>query len=224
MHQNFRGQTENNTFERTRPPAGAPNARGANAPSQAPAVANHNPSYVLYLRPNCDACARAYEFVSKIGPNLVIENTDDMKKEGRPIPAFVRGVPTLLDIAQREAYPGPRCFKKLEDLSHTRVTQRQAIQEEGKELMPMDAFVGESTDDPVGIDGGGGDQYAPCGFQPTTAAQYPLGRQKTEESQDIISRIMGERDRPDNASLGANGLKELTPAQQSAIMNEMLEG
>jgi hypothetical protein len=220
-------QSEDNPVQSRAPPRVEP--RGPPPSPAAPNVHAPGPQYVLYLNPRCVNSGKAHQLIAGVGPALVIENTDQMKADNRPIPQFLKGTPTLLDMGRREAYTGTKCLALLPEIARRlgsgtqRATAAQLEDDSTKGQVPMSPFVtGGGGSEPAGLDGGGGDLYAPCEFQPTDANQYIRGRAKNEDNQESINRMLEERSSSIVPGTTAGGAAP-SPAQQAAIMNSILE-
>ena len=190
-----------------------PRGRGEAQAPQAPA--NHRATqkpYILYLKANDGPSSTAYQLAVPIIDTIEVQDTRQLKPG--EIPPFLRGVPTLLDIAKREAYPGKVCLQVLEQLSNrgSSVAGSQVAQDPYGTAVP-------GVDGPQGV-AQTNDGYAPCDFMPSDSALYQTGRRRKEDTDSIISKLLEERgaEVPKQASNGQPSAAEMTK-----IMEEMKE-
>jgi hypothetical protein len=213
---NTRGESETDPADRS-----GRNAMGRGPAAQAapagPAAAPAGPrkQFVLYLKPNDGPSSQAYRLAVPMLTLIDVVDTRTLKPA--EIPPFLKGVPTLLDIAKREAYPGRLCLQILEKLSH----RETAVYDADSTMIPQDAYQnsvatqGESGPGPVGQDDG----YAPCDFLPSDPTLYQTGRRNKEDVNGIINRMMEER----TSDMPAQSTGQPSPAEMSKIMQSMLE-
>ena len=170
--------------------------------------------FVLYLKANDDNSSAAYRLAVPILNQIEVQDTRQLKE----IPPFLKGVPTLLDIGKREAYPGRLCLQFLERMSE------RPVYDANSAVIPQDAYDVRSNE--PGNDSGPGAQglsadegYAPCDFLPSDPSLYQSGRRNKEDANGIINRLMEERS--GDAPIQSTG--QLSPAEMSKIMQSMLE-
>ena len=212
---NTRGESETDPADRSGRSAQAPIGRGFSAPAKPEVAAGRRKQFVLYLKPNDGPSSQAYRLAVPMLNLIDVVDTRTLKPA--EIPPFLKGVPTLLDIGKREAYPGRLCLQILEKLSH----RETAVYDADSTMIPQDAYQnsvatqGESGPGPVGQDDG----YAPCDFLPSDPALYQTGRRNKEDANGIINRMMEER----TSDMPAQSTGQPSPAEMSKIMQSMLE-
>lgn len=214
---NTRGETELNNFERTRMPQ-PPTAQPPTAPdssSHASLVAQK--LFVLYVKPNDPPSKAAYELAAPLHSIVYIQ--DIRLLERHELPTFLRGVPTLVDVRRREAYPGRLCMQQLEVLHDQ--TAGYSLREISGPTVDPDPFAGSATDsllDPQGIDAGILGNYAACDMTSCDSTLYSSGRRKKEDIENVISKLVDERSAPQTTTRG-----EPSSAEMSKILAAMLE-
>jgi hypothetical protein len=213
---NTRGQNEVNIFERTRiaPPSPVSPPTDATPGSHAALLANK--SYVLYVKPNDSPSRTAYDLAVPLFDIVYIQDTTQMRVEERP--AFLRGVPTLVDVNRREAYPGRLCLQELEKLLQ-KFSPFSVSEELGGTVVSADPFAESPPDHlgPQGIDAGILGNYASCDMTQSDSALYQTGRRRKEDIDGVIGKLMEER----SSSEKPKG--EPTAAEMSRILASMLE-
>lgn len=188
---NTRGETEVNHFERTRMPV--PPAMGTSGERQnSHAASIMHKKFVLYVKPNDRPSQMAYEMAT---PLFDIVHIQDVKTiPPAEIPVFLRGVPTLVNVGKREAYPGKKCLDQLELLLQHFSTTGSRREFEGT-MISADPFTTPTTDslEPQGIDSGVMSKYASCDITSSDCEVYQSGRRKREDMEGIINKLMEER-------------------------------
>ena len=213
---NTRGQNEVNIFERTRvapPPVIAPPIDGEPG-SHAALLANK--SYVLYVKPNDSPSRSAYDLAVPLFDIVYIQDTSQMRPQDRP--GFLRGVPTLVDVNRREAYPGRLCLQELERLLE-KFSPASVSNEITGSVVCADPFADSPPDHlgPQGIDAGILGNYASCELTQSDSTLYQTGRRGKEDIDGIIGKLMEER------STSEKPKGEPTAAEMSKILASMQE-
>lgn len=177
---NTRGETENNHFERTRvqpPSIGNPVPNGGQAEKE----------FILYVKPNDKNSEMAYELAV---PLFDIVHIQDIKRL-ETIPQFLRGVPTLVHVKKKTAYPGKLCLDHLDQLLGDFT---KTLRDLGDTVVPADPFCAGSCGlDPQGIDCGVMDNYASCEMTSSDSNLYQTGRRKKEDIDGVINKLLEER-------------------------------
>lgn len=212
--QNTRGETELNHFERTRMPE-RPSLASAD-PGSSHGSSLLDKKFVLYVKPNDRPSQIAYEIASKLFDIVHIQDTKRLNP--REIPPFLRGVPTLLDVVKKEAYPGKLCIEHLENLiSHFSLVS--SSREIGGSVVCPDPFSSSTIDtlEPQGISAQNMDGYAACELSDSDPSVYQTGRRRKEDIDGVISKLMQER------TVSEKPRGEPTASEMSKILKEMQE-
>ena len=207
---NSRGESEIEPGDRT--------GRNTATAQQPPPAATQEPAqkpYVLYLKANDNPSSQAYRLAVPVLNLIEVQDTRQLK--AGQIPPFLKGVPTLLDIRKREAYPGKICLQFLEKLSERPVYDAEST------ILPQDAYSGGGADSAPGAIGSD-DGYAPCDFLPSDPSLYQSGKRNKEDINSIINKLMEERtsDQIAGDRVSAN-TGQPSPAEMSKILQSMLE-
>ena len=210
---NSRGESEIEPGDRT--------GRNTATAQQPPPAATQEPAqkpYVLYLKANDSPSSQAYRLAVPVLNLIEVQDTRQLKPG--QIPPFLKGVPTLLDIRKREAYPGKICLQFLEKLSERPVYDVEST------ILPQDAYSGGGGENAPGAIGSD-DGYAPCDFLPSDPSLYQSGKRNKEDINGIINKLMEERtsDRV-SANTGdrvSANTGQPSPAEMSKILQSMLE-